>query len=178
MYHRIRSGRVKAVEVIERAAQETEKVVRGILPVHVTGRISSRRDRGPSQTMMRRGGCGWDSFSREATAMARRFSVIAALSLVLCFLPCCATIVSQIDGNSGPRVFSGTRLHFRAMAETDYWLDAMPPVMALALLELSLSFAADTLILPYTVPAQLICGDFKEKDCNAHPPPPCPTPAG
>ena len=110
--------------------------------------------------------------------MTRRFSVIAVLSLALCFLPGCFTYMTQLTGDPpGPRVFSGTRAHLRSMAHPNdksggnYWLPGggillpLPlPLVFWAPLDLPLSFAADIAILPYTIPAQLICGNFKEQE--------------
>ena len=96
------------------------------------------------------------------------------LSLVLCFLPGCFTLVTQIGGEvPGPRVFSGTRAHVKAIGsghlpwnETfSYWTPIFsPPAFGWHPLDLPFSLAADILILPYTIPKQLICGGFKEKE--------------
>ena len=99
------------------------------------------------------------------TAMTRRFLAV----LLLCFLPGCFTILTQIEeAPPGPRLFSGTWNHFKRMASgsADYWSPApmLPPWMPL---DFPLSLAADIVILPYTIPTQLIYGNFKEKEEEA-----------
>ncbi len=117
--------------------------------------------------------------------MARRFSLIAVLTLV-CFLPGCFTIGTQGWSRRGSRVFSGTREHFTSMAtglipwgrvDNSYWMpqtilypesiEGSSVLLLLFLvpwppLDLPLSFVADIVILPYTIPAQLAWGDFKK----------------
>ncbi len=102
--------------------------------------------------------------------MARRFSVTAVLSLVFCFLSGCFTIWTQDTGEPpGPRVFSGTRAHVMAMASGrvfwhhgEYWTlkAGLVPILIWFPLDLPLSFVADIVILPYTIPAQLMYGNF------------------
>ena len=99
--------------------------------------------------------------------MGRRFSLIAVLTLVLCFLPGCATIVTQVMGERGSRLFTGTRAHFARMADPNestqgYWVPVAGAGMFLwAPLDFPLSLAADLAMLPYTGPAQLISGDLE-----------------
>ncbi|MHC4512470.1 MAG: YceK/YidQ family lipoprotein [Planctomycetota bacterium] len=106
--------------------------------------------------------------------MVRRFSLLAVLTLVLCSLPGCFTITTQDTGKPpGPRVFSGTRAHGLAMASGrvfwhhgEYWTPrtSLVPIPIWLPLDLPLSFAADILILPYTIPTQLMYGNFKEEE--------------
>ncbi len=106
--------------------------------------------------------------------MVRRFSLLAVLTLVPCFLPGCFTIASQDTGEPpGPRVFSGTRAHGMAMAsgrvhwhQGEYWTlrTSQVPIPIWLPLDLPLSFAADILILPYTIPAQIMYGNFKGEE--------------
>ena len=113
--------------------------------------------------------------------MGRRFSLIVVLSLVLCFLPGCFTL-STLNGQlPGPRVFSGTRAHVMAIASgrafwdpiTSYWNPRgwypLPLIVWWYPLDVPLSLAADIAILPYTIPAQLAWGNFKEKETEEAP---------
>ena len=112
--------------------------------------------------------------------MDRRFSVMAVLVLVLCCLPGCFTYRTQLTGEPpGPRVFSGTRAHGMAMASRrvhwhhgEYWTlrTSQVPIPIWLPLDLPLSFAADILILPYTIPAQLMYGNFKDEEEEEAPP--------
>lgn len=114
--------------------------------------------------------------------MVRRLPLPAVLTLVLWSLPGCATVVSQICAERGPRVFSGSRRHLDAMANpdelgrgertvgvglvNDYWLPTGAGGLGAvfvywAPLDFLLSLAADAVILPYTIPAQLVWGNFE-----------------
>ena len=101
--------------------------------------------------------------------MTRRFLAVVALVL-LCFLPGCATMATLVTpggvGIAGPRVFSGTWLHIDAMVNrpSKYWTPKIGRIAFWALIDLPISFVADIVVLPYTIPAQLAWGDFKEEE--------------
>ena len=74
-------------------------------------------------------------------------------------------------------MFSGSSLHFESMANPqmdhglNYWaplIQVMPSCPWVVFLwlpaDMPLSLAADLAMLPYTVPAQFICGDFEKEE--------------
>ena len=103
--------------------------------------------------------------------LARRLSVVVVPIVALCFLTGCFTFIPQILGvERGSRVFSGTRGHIMAMeggtghwnSTMTYWIPGgLPPFIWWHPLDLPLSLAADIALLPWTIPAQLIWGNFE-----------------
>ena len=139
-------------------------------------------DRGSSQLptlrepgkygVVRDGATGEERLEREGRPpKARRFPGIAVLVVVLSFLPACFTIGTQFaEEREGSRVFTGTRAHLRLMVNptsldgdvffNNYWIPAFGMTIFWLPFDFPLSLAADLVILPYTVPAQLIWGDY------------------
>lgn len=89
---------------------------------------------------------------------ARRLAPVAALLLAAGFLTSCATTTSllkpanhpEITVEPGYYIYSGTRAVF---INESIGYSHMPP---LALIDVPLSFAADTILLPATVPVELV----------------------
>ena len=94
------------------------------------------------------------------------------LLLAVLGLPGCTTLLTSMMGGNlheGPRVFSGTVAHANGIwsrhmpwnAES-YWLPQNGVIVPFWLpLDVPLSLAADILLLPYTIPAQLAWGNFE-----------------
>ncbi len=84
--------------------------------------------------------------------MIRRSGVVCRYLVIVCCLSGCTTLVSVLEPNS-PKIYGGTRMNLEAQVEArtgatpDYGWTWFP----LVFVDLPLSAAADTVLLPLTI---------------------------
>ena len=84
---------------------------------------------------------------------------VLGLAMVILLLVGCSTIASLVGMNHGPRIYSGVREDVRIIDRGGIYEHKMPFFVILAVLDFPLSFALDTLLLPLTIPWDLLESD-------------------